>query len=174
MRPSNRSRILEAAIRVVQKDGVAAVTFDAVAAESGLTRGGMIYHFPSREALLLGIHEFLAEEWEASIIRHAGKSAKESSSSERLLAYLQACEQSASTADLQFYLEASASPIYAAPWRAVMSRWLGGEEKGGFSTDAMIVRLAADGLWIHDALSEKPVSKAKRAAIMRRLKEMIV
>ena len=52
MRPSQRDQILNAAIRVVERTGVTGVTFDAVAAEAGITRGGLMYHFRSREALL--------------------------------------------------------------------------------------------------------------------------
>ena len=55
MRTSNRRKILDAIIAIVERDGITAVTFDAVAAETGLTRGGLLYHFPSREALLRGI-----------------------------------------------------------------------------------------------------------------------
>ena len=48
MRTSNRRKILDAIIAIVERDGITAVTFDAVAAETGLTRGGLLYHFPSR------------------------------------------------------------------------------------------------------------------------------
>ena len=43
MRTSNRRKILDAIIAIVERDGITAVTFDAVAAETGLTRGGLLY-----------------------------------------------------------------------------------------------------------------------------------
>ena len=73
MRPSNRSKILDAAVRVIHRDGVTGITFDSVAAESGVTRGGMMYHFPSREALVQALHQHLAEQWETSLELSAGK-----------------------------------------------------------------------------------------------------
>ena len=65
MRTSNRRKILDAIIAIVERDGITAVTFDAVAAETGLTRGGLLYHFASKEALetaLLERMEQLARE----------------------------------------------------------------------------------------------------------------
>ena len=41
MRTSNRSKILEAAARVVQREGIRSFTYDAVAEEAGLTKGGL-------------------------------------------------------------------------------------------------------------------------------------
>ena len=72
MRTSNRRKILDAIIAIVERDGITAVTFDAVAAETGLTRGGLLYHFPSREALILAAHQHLADQWEAGMEKIAG------------------------------------------------------------------------------------------------------
>jgi len=47
-----RERILEAAERVVGEVGAARVTLDAVAHAAGISKGGLLYHFPSKEALL--------------------------------------------------------------------------------------------------------------------------
>lgn len=112
MRPSNRSKILDAAIRVVHRDGVTGITFESVAAEAGLTRGGMLYHFPSRDALLLGIHEHLANQWEALLEKVAGKPAHEASAEERFAAYVQACAQGKSTrVELQLMLEGATQTV---------------------------------------------------------------
>ena len=46
MRESKRTVILDAAVNVIESDGITAVTFDSVAAAAGITRGGIIYHFP--------------------------------------------------------------------------------------------------------------------------------
>ena len=77
MRTSKRTMILDAATRVIQRAGVTAVTFDSVAAEAGLTRGGIMYHFPSREELLTALHEHEADAWDALMARTAGKPADE-------------------------------------------------------------------------------------------------
>jgi AcrR family transcriptional regulator len=47
-----RERILEAAERVVTEVGAARLTLDAVAQSAGVSKGGLLYHFPSKESLL--------------------------------------------------------------------------------------------------------------------------
>lgn len=47
-----RARILEAAMRLFADIGYAAATNPKIASEVGLTRGAMLYHFPSRESLV--------------------------------------------------------------------------------------------------------------------------
>jgi hypothetical protein len=48
MMPGSKDRILDAAERVVLRDGVTHLTLDAVAAETGISKGGLLYHFPSK------------------------------------------------------------------------------------------------------------------------------
>jgi len=47
-----RERILEAAERLVGEVGAARMTLDGVAQSAGVSKGGLLYHFPSKEALL--------------------------------------------------------------------------------------------------------------------------
>lgn len=52
MSSPSRTRILDAALRVVARDGAAHLVLDEVAAEAGLSKGGLLHHFPSKHALL--------------------------------------------------------------------------------------------------------------------------
>lgn len=56
-RPSQRDRILDAYTDLVVTSGPETVTLDAVAAAAGVSKGGLLYHFGSREALLDGLLE---------------------------------------------------------------------------------------------------------------------
>jgi AcrR family transcriptional regulator len=47
-----RARILDCAMRLFADIGYAAATNARIAEEAGLTRGAMLYHFPTREALV--------------------------------------------------------------------------------------------------------------------------
>ena len=51
-RPSQRERILDAADAVVHADGAAHLTLDAVAERAKVSKGGVLYHFKTKEALL--------------------------------------------------------------------------------------------------------------------------
>ncbi|WP_116046124.1 TetR/AcrR family transcriptional regulator [Amycolatopsis palatopharyngis] len=56
-KPSSRDRILDAYENVLVDHGHAAVTLDGVAGEAGVSKGGLLYHFGSKEALLDGLLE---------------------------------------------------------------------------------------------------------------------
>src|SRR5580698_1324857 len=62
-----KRRIIDAAEEVVLRDGVARLTLDAAAAEAGLSKGGVLYHFPSRDALVAGMVGKIIEEFDADI-----------------------------------------------------------------------------------------------------------
>jgi AcrR family transcriptional regulator len=59
--PDARTRILDAAEAIVQARGVPALTLDAAARDAGVSKGGLLYHFASKEALLVGMLKRLAE-----------------------------------------------------------------------------------------------------------------
>ena len=51
-RGDTRKRLLDAAAVVVRRDGAQALTLDAVAAEAGVSKGGLLYHFKTKRELL--------------------------------------------------------------------------------------------------------------------------
>lgn len=56
-----RSRVLDAAEQIIQERGVPALTLDAAAREAGVSKGGLLYHFASKEALVEGLMQRLAQ-----------------------------------------------------------------------------------------------------------------
>jgi AcrR family transcriptional regulator len=176
MRQSNRSQILEAAVRVIHRDGVTGITFDSVAAEANVTRGGMMYHFPSREALLLAIHQQLADQWELSLASIAGKSAPDATVVERARAYADTAAHSANRAELLLLLDSSTGSDLNQPWEGVLDRWAAPAPKPGSDSAEIarfIARLASDGLWMYEAITKQPLSKRVRQIVVEQLKAII-
>ena len=50
--PKARQRVLDAAERIVKAHGAANLTYDELVQESGVSRGGITYHFPTKDELL--------------------------------------------------------------------------------------------------------------------------
>lgn len=75
--PDARTRILDAAERIVQAKGVPAMTLGAAAREAGISKGGLLYHFASKEAMLHGLVARLAEyirmEFESVLAMQSGR-----------------------------------------------------------------------------------------------------
>jgi AcrR family transcriptional regulator len=56
-----RDDVLDALERILIADGVGSATLDAVAAEAGASKGGLLYHFPNKKALFEGLVERMRE-----------------------------------------------------------------------------------------------------------------
>lgn len=50
MRTSKKGHLLLTAIGIVDKHGLEALTYESLAEASGLSKSGLIYHFPSRRS----------------------------------------------------------------------------------------------------------------------------
>jgi len=57
-----RTRLLDAAVRLVREKGYAATTVDELCAAAGVTKGAFFHHFPSKDAL----GEAAADHWSAT------------------------------------------------------------------------------------------------------------
>lgn len=55
--PSTYQRILAAADQIAIETGAATVSLDAVAARAGVSKGGLLYHFPNRARLMQALVE---------------------------------------------------------------------------------------------------------------------
>jgi len=58
---SARDRVLDAFEELLNEQGERAATLDAVARAAGVSKGGLLYHFPSKDALVDGLLQRLDE-----------------------------------------------------------------------------------------------------------------
>lgn len=54
-RPSKRNFILKAAEELVREQGAAQLTFDRLSEQTGISKGGLLYHFASKDELILAM-----------------------------------------------------------------------------------------------------------------------
>ncbi|QNG18356.1 TetR family transcriptional regulator [Rhodococcus triatomae] len=59
--PAARARLLDAFIEILIENGERAATLEAVATEAGVSKGGLLYHFGSKDALVEGLVAYLEE-----------------------------------------------------------------------------------------------------------------
>ena len=84
MRTSKRDRIITGALELAHRDGFDALTFDTLAEHVGLSRGGVIYHFRTKNELLEGIANAFFERWQAEALEALGKPIAQASRAERI------------------------------------------------------------------------------------------
>ncbi|MBB6033818.1 TetR/AcrR family transcriptional regulator [Phytomonospora endophytica] len=146
-----RTRLLDAATQVMLTGGAQALTLDAVAAAAGVSKGGLLYHFPGKQALVAGMVERFVGQFDAAL-RVAGDSPGAATR-----AYLEAtispgasragAEADAVTAAL--FAGALVDPEALVPLRAAYERWQARLADDGIDpVVATAVRLAVDGWWL--------------------------
>ncbi|TDO44723.1 TetR family transcriptional regulator [Kribbella sp. VKM Ac-2527] len=169
MRPSSRTAILDAAFRLAgNDDGAVEITFDATAKEAGVTKGGVLYHFRTRQELVLAVVEYAAQRLEEAMLARVGKPFEETTAAERVRAYVSVIAAGRLTrADLAVYTEGLADPAYCVPWEMTLHRWLSLDDVTDPAERARlrIAQLAADGLWSAEATDVFAPAKDRDAVI---------
>lgn len=145
-----REALLDAAECVLFEHGTQALTLAAVAQRAGVSKGGLLYHFPSKEALIKGMVSRVIEEYDALVASFEDGSPGSYSRAyvQATFAVLTGSESTGTRRRWSTITAAAADPELIAPLREAMARWHHidpGDEAD--PVDAMVVRLAAEGLW---------------------------
>lgn len=80
-RPNSREKILAAAADVARESGPGSLSLDAVASRAGVSKGGLLYNFPTKAKLMQGLVEGYLREFE-----HALEAARTNDTDENPLA----------------------------------------------------------------------------------------
>jgi len=164
-------QILEAAERVILRNGVAKATLDEIAREASISKGGVLHHFPSKEAVLVAVLQGLIARFEAGIDAKRKEDPAPKGAFTR--AFLRSMlDPDTSCADVFLALNAAFSytPALLALHRETSSRWQRQVEEDGIdTTNASIVRFAADGLGWARLYGVPAPSEEVRASVIRAL-----
>lgn len=170
-RPDTRAGILAAAVRVVLAEGVARLTLDQVAREAGVSKGGLLYHFPSKEELIGAMVRHYVERFDAAV--DALVAADPEPRGRWTRAYLRACRAELSGAGrTNAAIQAALGnfPDLLEPVRAQGERHGRRMEEDGLpALDALAIRLAVDGLWLGANFDLLRLDPAQRDALCDRL-----
>ena len=156
MRRSKKEVIITAALEVIADDGMEALTFDSVASRAGLTRGGVVYHFPTREDLISGIAEDLLSRWTAELHAALGRPVTQSTRAQRIRALVHsALEGSVLTGELVFVVSGRPeADRLNRRWEEVLREWVGHPDT--LAPAQRIALLALDGWWTERGLGGSP------------------
>jgi AcrR family transcriptional regulator len=168
-RPSARARLLDAAAAVVRRDGAQALTLDAVAAEAGVSKGGLLYHFHSKRELLDAMLERWLAEFDTEIAAAGAKTFAGG--------YVRATDMSGwAAADRATEFGFLAALVDHPGMALVRERYADWQQRVVEATDdpvqATVARLAADGLWLADLLGLAPPEGELRERVLERLIEL--
>ncbi|WP_319945438.1 TetR/AcrR family transcriptional regulator [Nocardia macrotermitis] len=174
---STRDRILDALENLLLEQGISQVTLENVAAAAGVSKGGLLYHFKNKDALLTGLVQRLGERADDQV-EHAvaqGRSLAEwhlqspdvTNESDALeLALYRSMVAAMRTVDAH---DQRANPVQQA-LTGVLESW-----KSGLDTEfedpvhAEIVRLVGDGVYLRALLGLPPIDPDRYREVVARL-----
>lgn len=175
-RASRRDDLLRSAAAVVAELGYSSLTLDAVGARSGVSKGGVLYHFPTKEALVAGLLETLVTDFEVD--QQAAYDAGPPGPGAWTRAYVAASDaplpfEGAQPATIALLAAVGHDPSLLGPLQERYRAWVARLDTDGLrGVDAHVVRLAADGLLAADLFGLAPPTGALRARIRARLDEL--
>ncbi|MBF2088841.1 MAG: TetR family transcriptional regulator [Synechococcales cyanobacterium K44_A2020_017] len=175
-RSDTREALLKAASQVVIDKGVEALTLDAVAKQAGVSKGGLLYHFPNKDALIGGMVEHLIQEFEAVLQTEYEQDDAPGTPGQWVRAYIRATLQfskqslaliarlTSIAADAPNLFEAA--NVYDQQFRQRI------EASGMAPTKATIILLAIDGLWLSEVFQVGTLEEPRLAQVVETLLEM--
>jgi AcrR family transcriptional regulator len=162
-RGDTRAKLLDAASAVIRRAGPQALTLDAVAAQAGVSKGGLLYHFKSKRELLDALVARWMDDFQDDIDAQSGSFARR---------YV-AASDGAKAEEAGLLAALVADPAVLATVRDRHVSWQDRVvAEGGDPVDATVARLAADGLWLADLLGIAPPEGDLRARVLARLLEL--
>lgn len=174
-RNSRKIDILNAASKIVSERGIFNLTLEAVAEEAGFSKGGLLYHFPSKEALVQGMVEHLTTNYRDKVATKSQMDLEEKG--KWLRAYIDVTfNDTYDNKDMNSGLLA-AKAVNAElldPIRNLFGEWQEQIENDGIDpVKATIIRLATDGIWLAELFDIYFIGEKKKELVYKKLLEWI-
>ena len=176
-RSATREKILQAAVQVVMNRGVEGLTLDAVAQQAEISKGGLLYHFPNKNALIVNLGEQLLHNFEAALQNEFEQDDAPGTPGQWLRAYVRSTERM-SKESLALFARLSSFLVEMPPEllesvEAYEQRFHQRLEGDGIDpVQARIIQLAIDGLWFSEVFQMAVPNEERRAQVVETLLSM--
>ena len=174
-----RDTMLDAAEAVIVRHGIANLTLDGVAAEAGISKGGLLHHFPNKDHLVEALVTRTADNWRAyhqeayeRTPEGPGRMARAllSTSLSNIECWSAQCRQSSAAA----FAALAQNPSLIEPMRAAhgdLRRRIAEDELPPGVGDTIVA--AIDGLWLYSVLGLVPVDQGMIVRLRKVLEDML-
>ncbi|AQR77011.1 TetR/AcrR family transcriptional regulator [Paenibacillus larvae] len=169
--PSKRQHILDAACRIVKELGAVHLTLDAVAKEARVSKGGLLYHFPSKEALIQEMITHMDEKYLKNV-EALSRQDKESRGNWSRAYAIETFNQVEGDKDIFPALLAgiATSPDSLEPLKQTYGHLRKRLEDDGIDPlKSNLIRLASDGLWFSELFGLDPLEPYMRSKVLEEL-----
>lgn len=162
---------MDATSDVAQEVGSSRLTIDAVVRRSGISKGGILYHYPTKRALIAGLLEYSIEQLDARVNRWSKDTGGRSPKVRALIKASAATPIEETTLPLSVLVAAAEDHTILAPMKQYSGDWLSEAESEGDLS--VILMLAVEGLQFLEMLNLVNLSVKKRKAILKTMLTML-
>ena len=170
-RASKRTQLLEAAVAIVNEQGSEYLTLDAVAKKAGVSKGGLLYHFKNKFALIQGLVDYADELYRNNVNERVSEG--KANKGKWVHAFIEATREhrSENAAITSGMLAAQGiNSNLLLPLQDTYKVWQDKVEQDGLDkVDATIIRLAVDGLWLSEVFGIDALDESMRSKVLERL-----
>ncbi len=173
-RPSSAAAILDTALRLL--DDGASVSLESVAQAAGLTKPGLMYHFPTKAALMDALVDHVVDTLEQALRTRLPVALDKASATERIRAYLQwSLEYPHRRSDLVMLSDPKLSDQMTVRWAERFQKWVQvpADTPAPERTRLHAARLLADGAWLAGTINTLPVPADDRTDLLRYALELL-
>jgi len=170
---NTRKKLLEAAELLVIRDGVSRLTLEAVASEAGMSKGSLLYHFPTKDDLIRGMVVRLIERFEEDV-----EASRDEGPGGWVRGYARATfgwaeEPREVAVDAALLATMANNPKLLDPLRERYEVWQRRIEDDGLDPlVGTLLRLAADGVWLTALFGLAPSDGELKEGVLRALIEL--
>jgi AcrR family transcriptional regulator len=150
-------------------DGGNPLSLDTVARAAGLTKPGLMYHFPTKSALMDALVDHVVDSQEKELARWLAVPVEQASAHQRLGAYVRwALQGHHRRSDLVMTSDPRLADRMMRRWTQRFQRWVDVPSDVPAHEQARLhaARLLADGAWLADSSDTFPLDVAARPAVL--------
>jgi AcrR family transcriptional regulator len=164
-----RAQLMEAAAEVAVEYGLGGLTLDLVAQKAGVSKGGLIHHYPSRQALVEALFHNLLNIFQKNIEEFIQKDTADNGRFTR--AYVKATAVPRNSLPESrllgaFALAMSHDSELAELWFGWVKSQMAKHREDTSSVIGRMIRYAADGIWLEDCTGGNVHTPEERQAVV--------
>lgn len=171
----SKDKIIEAVYELVRNDGIAKMTMESVADKAGMSKGGLFYHFPTKEILIEAMLKQLFDQFDNQLSEEHENDKLPGGTTR---SYLKTTFLKYDKEENEFVVALLAAlvhnPNLLKPAKEHYQNWQNQLENDQIDpVISTIVRLATDGLWFSELFGLAPIQSELRNDVFEKLNELV-
>jgi AcrR family transcriptional regulator len=168
---TTKNRIMDAAEDVVMKLGAVHLTFDVLVKETGLSKGGILYHYPNKKALLRDMVQRMIDSFDTRREKVESKldNAGLTKAKTYILASFEKDDRYQSSSTALMAAAANDPELLEIVRDHYVKNFAEVKAAGDKSGLASLIYMAVDGVWLLDSLGLCPLDDSERITLKKML-----